>query len=116
MSTSTGQKVLSLQNKVRKLQRAIRKQVRPLQKRIRSLGTELTRLLQADLDARGLFLYEDANCPDNIWVGSDDSLERVREHGGVPHKVRGPMRKTDRGYQVRLDGRWLGIISPPKGW
>ncbi len=113
---TTKHKVDSLQNKVRKLQRAIRKQARPLQKRIRSLGSELTRLLQADLKARGLLLYEDCNCPDNIWVGTAKSMEQCREDGGVPYEVSGPMRQTERGYQVRVGGAWLGIISPPQGW
>lgn len=113
---STRQKVDSLQAKVLKLQRAARKQLRPLQKRIRSLGTELTRFLQADLKSRGLVLFEDGNCPGSIWVSDEQGLERCREGGGVPYIVSGPMRKTGNRYQIRIDGQWTGIIDPPAGW
>lgn len=115
MNTIKNQ-ALSLQGKIGKLQRAIRKQTRPLQKRIRSIGTELSRMLHADLKARGLVLFDSSNSPGNICVGTRNDMRRFEERGGgTTFEVTGPIRVGKERYEIRIDGEWLPFRTPA-GW
>lgn len=106
----------SVQASITRLQRAIRKQTRPLQKRIRSLGMELSRMLHADLKARGLLLFDCSNSPGNVCLGTRADMRRCEDAGGgVAFEVTGPIRQSKDGYEIRLNGQWHGFRTPT-GW
>lgn len=106
----------STQAHIERLQRAIRKQTRPLQKRIRSLGAELSRALHADLQARGLVLFDCTKSPGNVCLGTRADMKWCEEDGGgVACELSGPIRRGKDGYQIRIDGRWHNFQTPT-GW